>query len=291
MSVIDQLQQLIHDPPPSYLFEISELGIAVANIEGAPRINFEPLPAGILEISPLADNVRNADALTRAVQKLAPLNGRRNHPCALILPDFAARVSVLDFDSLPRDESEQLSLVRFRLKKTLPFDIDSAMVSYFVQPNPDKGRVDVVAAVMSLEIVARYEAVFRAAGFHPGSITTSALSMLNLYREPGTSVIAKKCGRTLTIGVMRSGVLKLIRCLVLERPDEPGEVLAALFPTLAYVEDQLGASADRLAHCGFGPAGLQPVVAGLEVTSISSRYGAPGEANAGLLGYLEGIGA
>ena len=57
----------------------------------------------------------------------------------MILPDYAARVSVLDFDSFPSTPEEQLSLVRFRVKKTIPFDIDSAAVSYYVQPAPRQG--------------------------------------------------------------------------------------------------------------------------------------------------------
>ncbi len=37
-----------------------------------------------------------------------------------------------------------------------------------------------LAAVMSSEIVEQYEAPFRAAGFHPGLVTTSSLAALNL---------------------------------------------------------------------------------------------------------------
>ena len=51
----------------------------------------------------------------------------------MILPDYAARVTVLDFDAFPSVAEEQASLVRFRVKKTIPFDIDSAAVSYFPQ--------------------------------------------------------------------------------------------------------------------------------------------------------------
>ena len=64
---------------------------------------------------------------------------KKRRPAAVILPDYAARVSVLDFDSFPSSPEEQLSLVRFRVKKTIPFDIDSAAVSYWVQP-ADQGR-------------------------------------------------------------------------------------------------------------------------------------------------------
>ena len=64
--------------------------------------------------------------------------------------------------------------MRFRVKKTVPFDIESAAVSYWVQPAAgSKGKVEVVAVTVALEILARYEALFRNAGFQPGEVTTS----------------------------------------------------------------------------------------------------------------------
>jgi len=44
------------------------------------------------------------------------MKGKRRG-AAVILPDYAARVTVLDFDSLPSIEDEQLSLVRFRVQE------------------------------------------------------------------------------------------------------------------------------------------------------------------------------
>ena len=49
---------------------------------------------------------------------------------------------------------------------------------------------------------ARYEAPFRAAGFHPGYVTTSALAALNLVPDSGVTVFAKLSGHTLTVVVL-----------------------------------------------------------------------------------------
>ena len=75
---------------------------------------------------------------------------------------------MLDFDSFPKDPAEQNTLVRFRVKKSVPFDVDSAAVAYHVQPRPGSKTLDVVVVVTALEIIARYEAPFRAAGLQPG---------------------------------------------------------------------------------------------------------------------------
>ena len=119
---------------------------------------------------------------------------------ALILPDYSTRISVLDFDSFPTDAKEQLALVRFRLKRSVPFDVESAAVSYWAQTG-EKGKMDVVVVMAPLEIVSRYEAPFRAAGMNPGLVTTSSLAALELAPEAGLSVIAKLTGHVLTVMV------------------------------------------------------------------------------------------
>ena len=76
--------------------------------------------------------------------------------------------------------------MRFRLKRSVPFDVESAALSYYAQrERATARRVDVVVAMAPLEIVARYETPFRPAGLHPGLVTTSALAALELVAGAG----------------------------------------------------------------------------------------------------------
>jgi len=59
---------------------------------------------------------------------------------------------------LPSDQDEALGVVRFRLKKSLPFDVEKAKVSYHAQKFSDGVRV--VAAVALANVVEDYEAAF-----------------------------------------------------------------------------------------------------------------------------------
>jgi type IV pilus assembly protein PilM len=280
------LAALFKDPPPAYVFEVSEAGIASADISKA-QTGFHPLTAGTISVSPLRDNVLMPDELAAAVRRIVPENGnKKRRETALILPDYCARVAVLDFDNFPDDPKEQISLVRFRLKKSVPFDVESAAVGYWAQP-AQGGKRDIVAAVAPLEIIARYEAPFRAAGMNPGFVTTSALAMLPLVEGPEVTVIAKLTGRVLTLMIVKDGALKLVRCL------ESGDVAADLYPTFAYVEDQLGVKVSRLLLCGLGQASEEyqrqfHTELGIPVETLRSPLGVAGEWNAGLLGYLQG---
>ncbi len=98
----------------------------------------------------------------------------------VILPDYAARVTVLDFDSFPSAPQDQLSLVRFRVKKTLPFDIDTRGGELSRASRAGGKKIEVVAVTVALEVIARYEALFRGAGFHPGVSHDLRLAALKL---------------------------------------------------------------------------------------------------------------
>lgn len=293
MSLLTRFRRLVDDPPPASIFELSADGIAWARAGRTLETGFRPLAADVLSVSPVRDNVVRPDQLLDAVKALAPANGSRNRArrTALILPDYCARVAVLDFDSFPSDRAEQLSLVRFRMKKTVPFDLESAVVSLHAQPAAAK-KIEVVVAVASLEIVARYEAPFRAAGFQPGFATTSMLAALELLPRDGLAVAAKLGGKLLTVAVADSRKLKLLRSVELADVTAE-EIMAVLFPTFAYAEDEMAARPQRLLVCGFGP--LADAVSrecrdalALDAEPLRARHGAPDGSSAGLFGFLEG---
>lgn len=293
MGLWTHLRRWLDEPPPEFAFELSPAGIAWARRAKTLRVGFEPFEAGVIVVSPLHDNVARPEALVERIRALAPPNGRpRRRTAALILPDYCARVAVLDFDAFPSNPAEQLSLVRFRIKKSIPFDLESARLSYQVQTSGKKHQV--VVAVAALEIVARYEAGFRAAGFEPGFVTTSSLAALALLGKDGSRVLAKLSGETLAVSVIEGDSLRLVRCV--ELPEvSVNEVMAVLYPTFAYIEDELARRPEALTLCGFGEMSERvsdPIEAefGLEVQPLRSRLGVPDQTNAGLLGYLESSG-
>lgn len=287
--------QLIADPPPDFAFEVSEAGIAFARPNSGIDVGFEPLEKDVIAVSPLRDNVLRPEAFSAKVSALVNTNGnRKRRKAVLILPDFCARVAVLEFDSFPASAEEQMSLVRFRVRKSVPFDIESAAVSYYPQPGSSGGkRLDVLVVAAPLDIVAPYEAPFRAAGLQPGLVTTSGMAAYDLLKADGVSVLAKISGRILTVAVTQSGIIKLVRCVEVAEVNQQ-EIMAILFPTVAYVEDELSARPERLIVCGFGPTLEQfrtqwETELGIAIEPLGSRLGTPGPFNAGLLGYLESL--
>ncbi|HTS66775.1 MAG TPA: hypothetical protein VMH28_32345 [Candidatus Acidoferrales bacterium] len=291
--MLDRLQSIFRDPPPAMVFEISEAGIAAARIASHAELEFQPFKPGTLTVSPLKENIADPDAFILAVRSLSAAQAaRKRKDAALILPDYSARIAVLDFDQFPSDAKEQSSLIRFRVKRAVPFDVDSAAMSYYAQSG-EKGKVDVVVVIAPLEIVARYEAPFRSAGMNPGLVTMSSLAALELAPEHGLSVLAKLTGRALTVLVRDQHVLKLARCVELPST-ELADIADVLIPTFVYIEDNLRRPAESLILCGFGArteeaAQFFGAELAVETEPLRSPLGVPGENNAGLLGYLRSI--
>src|SRR5215469_11446766 len=145
--LLDQLKRLVQEPPPAMAFEISEAGICCARIGSKTELDFRPLKSGVLSVSPLKENIVDPDEFSAAVRALVSAAGpRKRRGVALILPDYSTRIAVLDFDEFPSDPKEQLSLVRFRLKRSVPFDVEAVAISYFAQTGANK-KTDVLVVM------------------------------------------------------------------------------------------------------------------------------------------------
>lgn len=144
----------------------------------------------------------------------------------VIVPDAAVRVLLLDFDQLPSKAAEALPVVRFRLKKLLPFDADAASVSYQVMAS-ERGAVRVMAVAMPKDVLAEYEDVVTAAGYLPGAVlpsTLAALAGLDSTEAPALIVNAGQGG--VTTAIVRGGILLLHRALDLNANTEDAVAVA-----------------------------------------------------------------
>jgi type IV pilus assembly protein PilM len=170
-------------------------------------------------------------AIVAAVRKALEAVSLRSREVTLIVPDAAVRVLLLDFDELPAKPIEALPVVRFRLKKLLPFDADDAAVSYQVMATA-KDSIQVLAVAMPRQLLDDYESVVREAGFEPGAIlpsTLAALAGLPVEESPALVVNAGREG--VTTAIVKAGVLLLHRTVDLGadmRADAAAAQLAAI---------------------------------------------------------------
>ena len=272
-SPLDRLARWFdHMPSPALACEIGPHGVAAAR--GARRRVsleahfFEALPAGAVVPSPVEPNIIDAAAVRDAVGRvLSRVNGHETG-AALVIPDQVVRVFLLQFDTFPHHAEEASPLLRWRLKKSVPFDVEDTVVSYMVQdggaPAPRAGGegsggaaggVQVLAAVARQRIVRQYEELLESAGKFAGVVLSSTLAALPLVDDTHPSLLARLVGRTLTTIIVRRGVLAVYRCTEMPSAVDalaPQALLDEIYPAAAYYHDTWGEPVSQARLAGFG---------------------------------------
>jgi type IV pilus assembly protein PilM len=195
-------------------------------------------------------NLRERNSVLQNVRESLGRIGARSRDIIAVLPDAAVRVVLLDFDALPSNAQEAESVVRFRLKKSLPFDVDKAKVSY--QAQPSNGGVRVIAAVALTTVVEDYEAVFREAGYSPGIVMPSMLAALGAAESKGPTLVVKVDTRTTSIAILDKQQLLLFRTLENSRGvTVTGEQLAEdIYPSVVFFQDTYSMNIDHIYVAG-----------------------------------------
>jgi type IV pilus assembly protein PilM len=200
-------------------------------------------------------NLRQPSSVYKTIRDtLGTVSGRSREVIA-VLPDAAVRVVLLDFEMLPPNHQEAEGVVRFRLKKSLPFDVDKAQVSYHAQPSSNGVRV--VAAVALTSVVEDYEAAFRQAGYSPGVVVPAMLAALGAANAQRPTLVIKVDARTTSIAIMDQHQLLLFRTLENTRGVTiTGEQLAEeVYPSVVFFQDTYHLNIDQIFVAGLPEAG------------------------------------
>lgn len=194
----------------------------------------------------LRDRGRILDSIRRTLDNL----GDRSRDVIAVLPDAAVRVVLLDFDSLPNKRDDAEGVVRFRLKKSLPFDVDKAKISYHAQPAVNGVRL--VAAVALTAVIEDYESIFREAGYSPGVVLPSMLAALGAADADRPTLVVKVDARSIGIAILDKQQLLLFRNL--ENPRGvtiSGEQLAEeVYPSIVFFQDTYHLNIERIFVAG-----------------------------------------
>ena len=197
----------------------------------------EELAAGSVVPDLLEPNLRRKDVVYETIREALGSVGGRSRDVVAVLPDAAVRVVLLDFDMLPDNRQEAESVVRFRLKKSLPFDVDKARVSYHAHSSANGVRL--IAAVALTSVVEDYETAFRETGYSPGVVMPSTLAALGAADANRPTLVIKVDARTTSIAILDQQKLLLFRTLENTRgANVTGEQLAEeVYPSVVFFQD------------------------------------------------------
>ena len=200
-------------------------------------------------------NLRERNSVCNTIREALGSLGGRSHDVIAVLPDAAVRVALLDFDSLPANRQEAESVIRFRLKKSLPFDLDKAKVSYHSQPSSTGVRV--IAAVALSSVIEDYESAFREAGYNPGVVLPSMLAALGAANADRPTLVVKVDARTTSIAILDKNELLLFRTLENTRGVTiTGEQLAEeVYPSVVFFQDTYHLNIEQIFVAGLPESG------------------------------------
>jgi type IV pilus assembly protein PilM len=212
---------------------------------------FVPLSPGALIPGIEEPNLRAPEVVAAAIRSALDEISPRSRAVTVVLPDTVVRVFVLDFDSLPPKPAEALPVVRFRLRKMVPFEVEHAGVSYQLLSQTES-ECKVLAAVVPGPILAEYESAVRAAGYEPGAVLSSTLAALEALDSLGAIMAANLSARAITTSIATGQELLLYRTLDL--PEDPrqrlSEIQRSIAVASAYFEDKLGSQPRTLYYAG-----------------------------------------
>jgi type IV pilus assembly protein PilM len=246
-------------PKPKLACEIAAdrvlAGRVVDNGSGLEASAARELAPGSVVPDLVESNLRQRSAVRDGIEDALGSVAGRSHDVIAIIPDAAVRVILVEFDTLPSDHEEALGVVRFRLKKSLPFDVDKAKVSYHAQKINDEVRV--VAAVALGSVIDDYEAAFREAGFNPGVVLPSTLAAIGAADAKRPTLVIKVDAHTTSIAILNQDQLQLFRTLENSRGVTiSGEQLAEeVYPSVVFFQDTYHLNIEQIYVAGLPESG------------------------------------
>jgi type IV pilus assembly protein PilM len=254
------LSSWLATPPLEAALEISPAAVSVAVLGGrgtnavVQGYAVEPLPAGAVTPSLTAVNIADRDAVARAVRAACQSLGLKPRRIALVIPDVAAKVSLVRFDKTPARRDDLSQLIRWQVRKSTPFSVDDACLTFTSGVRSADGN-EFVVVVARRETVREYEGICEQVGIEPGLVDICTFAVINLFLScsPGTAgdwLIVHMRPEYTSIAILRGDDLIFFR----NRAEGDAEALEdVVHQTAMYYQDRLdGRGFSRILLGGMG---------------------------------------
>jgi len=239
---------LLASRPVSTAVEIARdrvAAVAFGDGAGEPVISayaFEPLAQGVLEPALNAANVHDRAALAAAVQGALEKVAPRARRAALVVPDNAAKVSLVRFDKVPDRAQDLEQLIRWQVRKAVPFKIEEAQLSWVPGVALEGGGREFLVTIARRDVIEAYERACEAAGLHAGIVDLASFNVVNSVlasgaRPAGDWLLVHVALDYVTLAVVRGSDLVFFRN---RAAGEDADLTDLVHQTAMYHEDRLG---------------------------------------------------
>lgn len=199
----------------------------------------EPLPEGALVPSLTADNVHDRRAVVEALERVLGRTGRPRR-VGLVVPDVIAKVSLVRFEQVPDRAADLEQLVRWQVRKTAPFAVEDAQVSFVPGARLPDGQ-EFVVALARRAAIEEYEGLCAEVGAHAGIVDLATFNVINAVlasrRPPAADwLLVHIAADYASIAVLRGAELIFFRN---RAADADGTLSDVVHQSAMYYEDRL----------------------------------------------------
>lgn len=248
---------------------------------GRPRLEaseVRQIPEHMVGGSLFRPNMSSPEEAVQRVRELFEASGTKPGRVSLILPDNFAKVSLIALPERPPSRKQLLEVLRFKLRRSIPFRLEDAILSHQVISG-EGGGVNVLVAVVPRAVVEQYERVLESAGARPGLVDLCTPCVFNLCRPEITKVAQGdrdvallNCARSyFSLVIVRGERLIFYRCKSYpaseEESMENGVMAREVISSISYYQEKLSG---RGLEAAFVRTVAQPMD---EVTAMLGRIG------------------
>jgi len=242
------LPGFLTSPPPSVGVEIASDRVSAVSLArqgsgwSVAAHGTERLPAGAVTPALNAVNIHDAAAVSAAIRSAFDKLGSRPRRVALVIPDTAAKVSLLRFEKVPASTADLEQLIHWQMRKAAPFKHEEAQLSWVpAAPLPGGGR-EYLVTLARRDVVESYMKVCAEAGADAGVVDLASLNLINAMLASGVEMggdclVVHMAPDYVTLAIVRGGNLIFFRNRQLETGAELADVV---HQTAMYYEDRLG---------------------------------------------------
>lgn len=262
---MSRLFSLTDAAAPDVALEIAAGRVSAAVLEsrgGQPVVALHAVelvaPAALVP-SLTAVNTHDRAAVMTAINRVMERVGRPRR-VALVVPDVVAKVSLVRFENVPPRAADLDQLVRWQVRKTAPFPIEEAQVSYVRGVQAADGQ-EFVVSLARRAVIEEYEGLCAEAGAHAGIVDLATFNAINAVlaesatrtESRGDWLLINVAADSASIAILRGADLIFFRNRL---PDAGGSLADLVHQTGMYYEDRLkGPGFARVIVCGGSLAG------------------------------------
>jgi type IV pilus assembly protein PilM len=278
--------------------EICNAGARIALIEGKRAMpgltafGATSFPADTVKFSLRENNVQNPAAFVAAIRELYLKLLTNVRHVSVSLPDSTGRVILLDVETRFKSRDEGADIIRWKLKKNFPFDVNEAHLDYQVIKEKETGEISLLVSLIARQVVRQYEDLLAEAGLEPNRIDFTTFNLYHLFSqrlELAENFFVITChGGMLGIMIFYDGMLEFCRTKELQdNMLESNRLFRELNSSFLVYQEKNPSHSSTEAFCIYSAddaeefcalvaetTGLEPVL--MDVERVVNRGKAPG---------------